>query len=303
MGLLVLVLGSIVALASGAPPQTSARELVQEGEKLLRDGHVDEALARFKDAVAAAPELFEAQYGAGRAFDLIGHHMEARNHLEQAIKLAPEDRRDQALTAMGISYAFEARADDAARYYQRVFDAQMQGDDRPNASATANAIGRIYLESGNTGKAEQWYRTGYETGKKVSQQPAAGLALVEMRWHNAMGRIATRRGDRKAALRQAQNAKAQLDAGGNDGQRPFYPYLLGYIAFYARDYRGAVAQLAQGDQDDPFVLGLTAQAYEKLRDTAKAREFYAKVMGSTAHSINAAFSRPRARTFLKRSER
>ena len=152
-------------------------------------------------------DLFDAQYGAGRAFDLVGDHGAARSHFERAIKLAPDDARDQALSAMGISYAFEARADDAARYYQRVFDAQIQADDRPNASATANAIGRIYLESGNLRKAEQWYRTGYETGKKVSQQSAAALALVEMRWRNAMGRLAARRGDRKAALAHARERR------------------------------------------------------------------------------------------------
>jgi tetratricopeptide (TPR) repeat protein len=303
MPLMFLLIASLVAPSIDVPWQKTAKALVEEGQKLLRDGDVEQALARFKDAVAAAPDLFDAQYGAGRAFDLVGDHRAARYHLERAITLAPDDARNQALSAMGISYAFEARADDAARYYQRVFDAQIQADDRPNASATANAIGRIYLESGNLRKAEQWYRTGYETGKKVSQQPAAAMALVEMRWRNAMGRLAARRGDRKAALAHAGEAKAQLDAGGNAGQQPFYPYLLGYIAFYARDYRGAVTELAQGDQDDPFVLGLTAQAYEKLGDKVKAREFYTKVMASPAHSINAAFARPRARAFLSRSAR
>ena len=206
MPLMVLLIASVVALSIDGPRQKPAKDLVQEGQKLLRDGDVEQALARFKDAVAAAPDLFDAQYGAGRAFDLVGDYRDARAHLERAITLAPDDARDQALSAMGISYAFEARADDAARYYQRVFDAQIQADDRPNASATANAIGRIYLESGNLRKAEEWYRTGYETGKKVSQQPAAAMALVEMRWRNAMGRLAARRGDRKAALAHAREA-------------------------------------------------------------------------------------------------
>jgi tetratricopeptide (TPR) repeat protein len=203
------------------------------------------------------------------------------------------------LMATAISYAFESQADEAARYAQRVFDAQMQADDRSSAAETANALGRIYLESGNLAKAEQWYRTGYETSKQISQQPADRLTLWEMRWHNALGRIAARRGDRRAAMEHAVEAKALLDKGGNDDQRPFYPYLMGYIAFYMRDYRMAIEQLQKGDQNDPFVLSLIAQSYEKLKQTPKAREYYVKVLASTAHSINAAFSRPHAQAYLK----
>jgi tetratricopeptide (TPR) repeat protein len=122
-----------------------------------------------------------------------------------------------------------------------------------------------------------------------------------MRWHNALGRIAARRGDRRSAMEHAVAARTLLDKGGNDDQRAFYPYLMGYIAFYLRDYRMAIEQFLKGDQADPFVLGMIAQAYEKLRQAASARAYYEKVLATAGHSINAAFSRPRAQAFLKRS--
>ena len=267
--------------------------------KVLGSGNVGEAVSALRKVVAAEPQSFEAHLALGRALDLYGDHAAARRHLEQAVSLAPENAKAGPLSALAISWAFESKADDAARFYQRVFDAQMQVQAASGAAGTANALGRIYLESGNLDKAEQWYRTGYETSKQQPDQPAAQLALWEMRWHNAQARIAARRGNAAAAQKHVAEAKAWLDKTGSEGQRAFQPYLTGYVAFYGGDYKRAVEDLLQGDQQDPFVLGLIAQAYEKLGDRAKAREYYEKVLTLPAHSINAAFSWPRARAQLK----
>jgi tetratricopeptide (TPR) repeat protein len=292
----------LLALAAAVPcaAQTDLAAAIKDAEALIDAGDVPAAVTALERAVAASPKSFDARLALGQALDLDGRYGAARRHLEEAIKLAPDDRRNQALTILGISYAFEAKPDEAARYYQRVFDAHVQADNRGAASTTANALGRIYLESGNVKKAEEWYRTGYETARKVSNQSGTQLALAEMRWHNAMGRIEARRGDRAAAMTHAAEAKALLDKGGNDNQRPFYPYLLGYIAFYSKDYRTAIQELSSGDLEDPFVLGLIAQAHEKLGNREQAAEFYRKVLASPDHSINAAFARPKARAFLKR---
>jgi tetratricopeptide (TPR) repeat protein len=283
--------------SSAAQPDTAAR--VQAAEKQMEGGDLDGAVGTLRGIVAAAPESFDARLALGRALDLQGSHRQARTHLEQALKLATDQQRNTALTTLGISYAFESKADEAARYYQRAFDAQIQADNLNGAANVANALGRIYLESGNLQKAEQWYTTGHETAKKIPGLTAADSTLWEMRRHNAFGRIAARRGQQAAAREHAAAAKALLDKGLNDNQRPFYPYLLGYIAFFGKDYRAAIDELKKGDEDDPFVLGLIAQAAEKLGDRTTAAEYSRRVMAIPAHSINAAFARPRARKFLR----
>lgn len=285
------------AAALGAQPAVTAQ--VQAAEKQIASGDLAGGIRALQKAVSATPASFDAHLALGRALDLDGRYTVARRHLEQAVKLASDDQRNTALTTLGISYAFESKADEAARYYQRAFDARMRADDREAAAALANALGRIYLESGNLQKAAQWYGTGLETAKQISHLPAGQRALWEMRWHNAEGRIAARRGDRAAAAGHAAAVKKLLDQGGNDGQRPFYPYLLGYIAFFSQDYREAIDQLSKGDQNDPFVLGLIAQAHRRLGDRVAAADYYRKVMASPAHNINAAFSRPLARAFLR----
>ena len=294
----LLIVGLLSVAAARA--QQGATGPTAEADRLLESGDIKGAISSLDRLVRASPRSFEARLALGRALDLDGRHGDARRHLEQALKLAPtEEERTDALTTLGISYAFEAKADEAARYYQRAFDDDVQRNDRSAAAGRANALGRIYLESGNLQKAEQWYTTGFETSRKIPELRASQAALWEMRRHNALGRIEARRGNRAAANEHVAAVKGLLDTPGLENQRVFYPYLVGYIAFFAKQYQQAADELLRGDQSDPFVLGLIAQSYEKLGDRAKAGEYYRKVLAMPVHSINSAFSRPPARAFLR----
>jgi tetratricopeptide (TPR) repeat protein len=295
--LALLIVGLLSAFPARA--QQDITGAIAEADKLLESGDVKGAITSLDRLVRASPRSFYARIALGRALDLDGRHADARRHLEEALKLAPEQERTDALTTLGISYAFEAKADEAARYYQRAFDADVQRNDRGAAAGRANALGRIYLESGNLQKAEQWYTTGFETSRKIPELPASQAALWEMRRHNALGRIEARRGNRAAANEHVAAVKGLLGTPGLENQRLFYPYLVGYIAFFAKQYQQAADELLRGDQSDPFVLGLIAQSYEKLGDRAKAGEYYRKVLALPLHSINSAFSRPQARAFLR----
>ena len=292
----------IAGLLSASPAlarQAGTSGALSEAEKLLTSGDVKGAISSLDRLVRASPRSYEGRLALGRALDLDGRHADARRHLEEALKLAPEDERTDALTTLGVSYAFEARADEAARYYQRAFDADIQRNDRAAAAGRANALGRIYLESGNLQKAEQWYTTGFETSRKIPELPGSQAALWDMRRHNALGRIEARRGNRAAANEHAAAVKGLLDTPGLENQRVFYPYLDGYIACFSKQYQQAADEQLRGDQSDPFVLGLIAQSYEKLGDRAKAGEYCRKVLALPVHNINSAFSRPQARAFLR----
>lgn len=299
MNATIILLAVSLSLAGAQQPADETKQNLSQAQKLMQSGDLAGAVTLLQTTVKTAPQSSEAHLALGRALDLTGDHKTARRHLEQAISLATDANRNQALAAMAVSWAFEAKADEAARYYQRVFDAQMQANDRGGAAGTANALGRIFLESGNLDKAEQWYRTGHETAKQIPEVPANQIALWEMRWHNAQGRIAARRKNAAAAAQHAEQAGISLEKSANKNQQPFQPYLLGYIAFYTGDFKGALEQLLKSDQQDPFILGLIAQAYEKLGDRAKAREYYEKVMAVPVHSINTAFARPKARAYLR----
>jgi tetratricopeptide (TPR) repeat protein len=286
---------SLLLFASPVAAQNDAARAF----RLDTTGHQDEAIALYRQVLARDSRSYEAHYGIARALDLTGNYTEAREHFAKAIELAPDDgSRDQALRMMGVSWTFVGDAKQATPFFKRVFDRRLSAGDFPGAAEEANEIGRVLLELGDVTGARQWYQTGFEAAGRKPKQSAAERDLVAMRWAHAQARIAIRRGDRAEAQKQTAAVKSLLDKGTNPDQRIQYPYLTGYIAFYAKDYKRAVADLQQADQEDPFILLLTAEAYERLGDASHAREYYGKVLSSSSHAITNAFARPVARRKL-----
>ena len=295
--------------SSSAPPATQttppaqakagdAAELLKQGQALANEGKSDEAIALYQRALEADPNSYQAELFIGVALDLQGKYEEARRHLAKAIELASEQETVQALRVMAVSYAFERNTDKASEYERRAFDMQYNWKQYADAAATADELARIYLESGDFDNAFQWYQTGHITGLKAPNLTPAQKDLWEFRWEAAQARIAARRGQKDMALQHLAACKALIDKANNPDQAIFYPYLAGYVALYTGDYSTAIKQLQLANQKDAFVLCMLAQTYEKLGDTAHARDYYQKVMAINAHNPSNAFARPLARQKL-----
>jgi hypothetical protein len=230
---------------------------------------------------------------AGAALDLAGRGAEARKYFASAIHAAgqPAGKLD-AERAMAISYAFEGDCRGAEKYDRAAYDFLMEAGDYPSAAEVADELGRICLESGVPDIAYDWYRRGHDAGLKPEDLPDARKDLWNFRWAHARARIAARRGKPEEAAKQVAAARSILARGTNPDQEVYLPYLTGYVAFYANDYNGALGQLRNANQADPFIQCLIAQSYEKLGDLENARTWYGKAAGTMAHSVSAAFARP-----------
>jgi tetratricopeptide (TPR) repeat protein len=268
---------------------------LKEAQQLESDGKHKEALTAFRRILEKHPAAAAAHLGVGRVLDLEGQYAEARGHLQKAIDSASDQEMNGALSAMAISHAFEGRAAEAARFYQRVFDRQVAAGTVDFAGGTANAIGRVYLETGDAAAAEKWYRTGYDTAMKNEKRTPEQTDLTEMRWRHAQARIAARRSQFGAARTHVDEIRTLVGRGRLDaGQTAQLPHVAGYVAFYEGDVDKAIAELSQADAQDPFVLGLLAQAHERKQQTVKARELYARILQLPGHSLQAAIARPLA---------
>ena len=300
----VLALSAASVLAQTAAPKSSpsqssnktndALELVKQGQKLNNEGKQDEALALYNRALQLSPDLYQAQLAAGMALDLEGKYQVARLHLEKAITAAKPEQKVQALRTMAVSYAFTRDADNAATYERQAFDLQYADKKFDDAAGTANELARIYLESSDSDNAFQWYQSGHLTALLKPNMTPAEKDLWEFRWESALARIRARQGQKEEAQKRLAAAKALLDKGTNPDQARFYPYIVGYVAFYGDEYKTTIAELQKADQKDPFVLSLLAQASEKSGDKAKAMEYYKAVLTINSHNLTNAFARPLA---------
>jgi tetratricopeptide (TPR) repeat protein len=285
----------LVANLTAAQEPADPLKLVTQGRRLNAAGKQPEAIRLYEQALATDPNLFEGHLAMGIALDLEGHYADARGHLTRAIALAPPEGKLTALNAMAVSYAFERNADQGAQFYRQAYD--LESAERPaSAAEAANALGRLYLESGNTKQARRWYETGYETARRQRDEPASQLALWQLRWLHAQARIAARENHRREArtkLAEAQALVAKSPA--LQDQAPALAYLTGYVELYAGDPHAALAALAGADQRDPFVVMLEARAAEKTGDHTKAQDFWRTVLTFNGHSLQNAFARPEAR--------
>jgi Flp pilus assembly protein TadD len=308
---LCLLSATLVAAQPPATPQATApaaaqdpaADLLKQAQQQLREGKHEVALGTLRDVIAKAPAgsatSATAHVQAGVALDLMGRYDEARTYLAKAIDATqkPEDKA-RAQRAMAMSYAFQGNCAGAAKYEAPLYESYLGAKDFFMAGEIANELARVCLESGSTDEAATWYRRGYDAGLKEPNITPARRDLWEFRLEHAQARIAARKGQASEAQKHVTAAKAAFEKGTNPEQAQFVPYLVGYVAFYAGDHQTAIAELSKGNQNDPFILSLLAQAHEKQGDKVKAEEYYRKVLASNAHNPTNAFARPLAKQKL-----
>ncbi len=290
----VLVLAPAAAAQGGGaqvaaqPPQP---QFAIDGQKLLREGQVDEALALYKKVLQTSPESIIANTGVGVTLDVKGEYKDARKYLQRAIDVAtiPQDRAI-AERSMAMSYAFEGDCKKAGEYEQKVIDYWASQKKFFEQGEAANEVARVCIDAGDLDAAEKWYRTGHETGLKEPDIKPDRVDLWAFRWEHAQARLAARRGNIEEAQKHVVAAKEALDRGTNPQQAPFFSYLVGYVAFYSRDYAAALVAFEKANQNDPFIQCMIAETYDKLGEKDKAAPFYTKAAATTAHNPAGAYA-------------
>lgn len=274
--------------------------LVKQGRTLMMAGKHDEAERLYRQALGLSPKSFEAARALGILLDLKGQYPEARTHLQRAVDMAPTPTvRDQAMSALALSYAFEGKLPDCQRQYEAVRRQQQQEGDVSGAAASARSIGRIFLEAGEAAIGRKWYELGYQEWKPAANQPPSEQLLWELRWRHMQARVAARERRIDEARRQLGEFEVIMQRRGKlPEDNDIYRWVAGYVAYYAKDYDRAVAELTQGNLGDPFILYMIGLAYDAKGDSSNAREYYRRTMASNVYSLQSAIARPQARAKL-----
>jgi Flp pilus assembly protein TadD len=297
--ILMVLLVCVTPLSAQAPAGQEQPEFIKQGQALVREGKLEEALAHYRKTLQTMPTSQSANNAAGVVLDLMGKGSEARKYFAKAIDVAETPQsKASAQRAMAMSYAFEGDCKKTVEYEQMVFDFYVLTKDFFQQGETANEAARVCIESGDLDTSYKWYQLGHDSGLREPDIKPDRRDLWEFRWDHAQARIAARRGNKAEADKHVAAAKAALDHGRNPQQTQFYPYLVGYVAFYGGDYKSALEEFQKANQNDPFIQCMIAQTYEKLGEKDKALEFYRKAATTTAHNPAGAYARPFAKKKL-----
>ena len=297
---LAFLLFSVATLLAQAPGgEQQQPEFIKQGQQLMREGKLDAALALYRRTLQTSQDSLPANLAAGSVLDLLGQGDEARQYFGKAIQVADTpEHKAMAQRAMAMSYAFEGNCRKTIQYEQLVFNYYGSVKDFFRQGEIADEAARVCIDSGDLETAYDWYKTGHETGLKEPDIKPARKDLWDFRWEHAQARIAARRGNQAEAQMHVAAAKAILDKGTNPEQAQFLPYLQGYVAFYAGDYKTALEELLKANQNDPFIECMIGQTYEKLGDKEKALDYYRKASTAIAHNPAAAYAVPLAKKKL-----
>jgi tetratricopeptide (TPR) repeat protein len=293
---------SLFAQGAQAPAQRQQPEFIRQGQQLMHEGKLEEALALYRQTLQASPLSLPANIAAGNVLDLMGKGEDARKYFQKAIDLAEKpEQKASANRAMAMSYAFEGNCKKTVEYERKVLDHFAAAKDFFQQGEIADEAARVCIDSGDLDTAIHWYKVGHDTGLKEPDIKPARVDLWNFRWEHAQARIAARRGNLAEAQDHVTAAKAILDKGTNPEQAPFFPYLKGYVAFYAQDYKTAAEELSKANQNDPFIQCLLGQTYEKLDEKEKAIETYRHAAAAIAHNPPTAYAVPFAKKRLASS--
>jgi tetratricopeptide (TPR) repeat protein len=290
---------SLAPLLAQTPGQQQQPEFIKQGQQLMREGNLDSALALYRKTLQMSPNSVPANIAAGSVLDLMGQGDEARLYLAKAVQVADTpEHKAMAQRARAMSYAFEGNCENTVKYEQQVFNYYASVKNFFQQGEIADEAARVCIDSGDLDTAYHWYQVGHDTGMKEPDIQPARQDLWEFRWEHAQARIAVRRGNQDEAQKHIAAAKNVLEKGTNPEQAQFLPYLQGYVAFYAGDYKMALEELLKANQNDPFIQCMIGQTYEKQGDVDKAVEFYRKASTAIAHNPPAAYAVPLAKKKL-----
>jgi tetratricopeptide (TPR) repeat protein len=277
-----------------------AEELVKQGRTLFSQGKHDEAERLYRQAIHLNPRSFEGAHALGILLTLKGQYPEARTHLQRALTVAPTAMvRHQARATLALSYAFEGNLPALQQEYENLRRQQLAEGDVSGAAASARSLGRILLEAGDIAGGRKWYELGYQEWKPQPAQGESEQLLWDLRWRHMQARLAAREGKLEDAKRLLSEFETLMQKRGRPTEdREIHRWVAGYVAYYAKDYDGAIAHLTQGDLDDPFILNMIGRSYEGKGDPTNARQYYRRVMESNVYNLQSAIARPHARAKL-----
>ena len=125
-------------------------ELLDAAQQLKQQGKLDQAVARYRRALALDPDNAEIHYSLGNTFRLQSKMDEAATHYQRAVMLKPNFA--DAHNNFGNVLRRQGKLDEAAAHYQRAITL------KPNFAVAYINLGNAFQDQGAADQAESQYR-------------------------------------------------------------------------------------------------------------------------------------------------
>ena len=272
-------------------------------ELLMKMGRFEDSIKNYEKALSVDRNFVASYIGIGNDRVFMGQPDEARQAYARLMAIArtPGEKR-QALLWTAMSYVHEGATDKAIAELQKMADIDQAGNDLAALSAVYNQMGNVLLEAGRIGEAAAKYEQQIATIDKANVPAQVKEGAHRQALFDA-ARVALAKSDRAGAKAKAAEYAAAVEA----GNRPFEVRqsheLAGRIGLADKNYKLAVAELRQANDQDPRVLYLTALALQGAGDAQQAKEVGAQAADFNGLSATYGYVRGKARAMITAPKR
>lgn len=265
-------------------------------ELYLKMGKFDEAIAQYGKALQINPNFVNSHQGIAAALLYSGKPDEAAAEAQKfSAKARNDGERRTALFVLAVVHADSGKLDKALADMDQQYAIARKGGDTAGMTGDLQAKGNILLEQGKPDQAKAAYEQALKT--ILDSNLPEEVKNNNRRFHHFnMARVALAEKDFATAKIEAEEFGKAAEASKNPFQAKLAHTLAGMVALAQKDWDRAIAELQQGNLQDPYNLYRIAQAYTGKGDKAKAQEFMTKAADFNAlPALNAAFVRTKAR--------
>lgn len=267
-------------------------------ELLMKLGRYQESIESYSQALEKDGTFVASYVGIGNNRLFMGQPEEARAQFQRLYDVARDDgQRRQAKFWTAASYLHEGDLEQALATLEERYEIAVATGGEVTQAGDLNLIGNVLLLSADPdGAAEK-----YAQSVALIEQAEVSDEVKETARRNHLfdqGRVAVHRDDLDEAAAKLEAYLGAVAAKNIPFEVRRGHQLAGMLALHRGDPETALAELAQANQQDPWVLYLQAKACEHAGDAAGMREFAAKTANWNQLNLNLALVKSKAEHLL-----
>lgn len=265
-------------------------------ELLMKTGRFDESIEQYRKALSVDPHFGSSRVGIAADLMFQGKHDAAIAEAQKLYDAARDDGdRRTAMFAQVVTYVDAGKTAQALRRMEQLYALGSKTGDTAAMSGDAVSTGDIMLNAGRADEARKRYDQSLSlvTGSSLPAEVKEDAKLAD---HYNKARVALAKNDLATARTEAEEYLKGAEAKQNDFRLRQAHALSGMVAQREKRFDDAIAELGKANQQDPYVIYMTALAYQGKGDAAKAKALSQQAASAyTLPTLNYAFVRTKAK--------